>query len=266
MRKSSNVDSLRNSGLNLELAIGNLNDQYFIDQVMKDVKTVLHIYNIHNSIDILQASIAHNVERAILVHTTGIYSDFKSASSEYKRIESEVIAMAKDKISLTILRPSMIYGDMCDRNMSKFIKMIDSMRIVPVIAGGKCVIQPVNARDLGRAYYDVLTHPEITRNKQYDLTGDKPISMKDVLVTIGKDLTKDTIYISIPMQRSMCAAYLLKFLTFGKVDIVEKVLRMGEDRAFSHDLAKQDFNYTPMSFEEGIQNEIKQFKLYKQLK
>lgn len=227
---------------------------------MKDVETVFHIYNIYHSPKIIEAAINNKVERAILVHTTGIYSKYKSASSEYNRIESEVIKKAKDKITLTILRPTMIYGDMCDHNMSKFIKMIDKFRIFPLINGGKSLIQPVNARDLGKAYYDVLMKPEVTADKQYNLSGDKPISIKEALTIISNKLDKNTVFISVPIKMSVFAAYILKGITVGKVNIVEKVLRMGEDRAYSHELAKKDFNYTPMSFDEGIEIEINEFK------
>jgi nucleoside-diphosphate-sugar epimerase len=260
VRKTSNIETLENSGLDIEIVVGDLNNESFINEIMKDVKTVLHIYNIHHSPKIIQAAINNKVERAILVHTTGIYSKYKSASSEYICIESEVMKMAKDKISLTILRPTMIYGDMCDHNMSKFIKMIDKLRIFPLINGGKSLIQPVNARDLGKAYYDVLMNPEVTADKQYNLSGDKPISIKEALTIISNKLDKNTVFISVPIKMSVFAAYILKGITVGKVNIVEKVLRMGEDRAYSHELAKKDFNYTPMSFDEGIEIEINEFK------
>ena len=31
---------------------------------------------------------------------------------------------------------------------------------------------------------------------------------------------------------------------------------MGEDRAYSHELAEKDFNYSPIPFEKGIEIEI----------
>ncbi|MDO7488038.1 hypothetical protein Q5O89_24045 [Peribacillus frigoritolerans] len=37
---------------------------------------------------------------------------------------------------------------------------------------------------------------------------------------------------------------------------------MGEDRAYSHELATKDFDYTPMDFEKGIEIEINEFKNY----
>ena len=51
-------------------------------------------------------------------------------------------------------------------------------------------------------------------------------------------------------------ARILKTITLGKIDYIEQVQRMGEDRSYSHDNATSDFGYNPMTFEEGIQKEV----------
>lgn len=140
IRKNSDTTLIDSSGLNIEKVVGDLNDPNFIDKVMVGIETVLHIYNIHHSIQIVQSAIKHNVKRIILVHTTGIYSKYKNASEGYKLIESKIEEIKNNincNTKITILRPSMIYGDLCDRNMSKFIKAVDRFRIMPVINGGK---------------------------------------------------------------------------------------------------------------------------------
>jgi uncharacterized protein YbjT (DUF2867 family) len=202
VRKTSDTSELDNSGLNIEKVVGDLDDQEFVNRVMVGIESVMHIYNIHHSPMIVQSAIDNNVKRAILVHTTGIYSQFKYASEGYKIIEEEVSELSKDPkcpTSIIILRPTMIYGDLCDRNMSKFIKMVDMLRIMPVINGGNSLIQPVNARDLGKAFFDVLMAPENTADKEYDLSGEKPIKMIDVFKLISKELDKKTIYINVPL-------------------------------------------------------------------
>lgn len=263
VRKNSNIEIFKKSGLDIEIVVGDLNDKFFVNKVMKDIKTVMHIYNIHHSPQIVKEAIDNKVERVILIHTTGIYSKFKSASAEYIKIESDVLDLAREKINLTILRPTMIYGDMCDHNMSVFIKMIDKMKIYPLIDNGKGLIQPVNARDLGKAYFNVLMNPERTVNKQYDLSGHKPITIKEALSIISQKLNKKTIFVPISLKISALAANFVKIITFGKFDILEKVLRMGENRAYSHELAKTDFYYSPRPFDKGIEIEINEYMLRK---
>lgn len=262
VRETSDTSLIDNSGLNIEKVVGDLNDQELMNQAMVGVDTVVHIYNIHHSPTIVQSAIKNNVERAILVHTTGIYSKFKIASQEYKEIEKKVLDLAKDShcpISITILRPTMIYGDLCDRNMSKFIKMVDKLRIMPVINHGNSLIQPVNARDLGKAFFIVLMSPDETAGKAYDLSGNKPIKMIDVFKLISQELNKNTFFISVPLSLGVFMARVLKAITLGKINYIERVQRMGEDRSYSHDDATRDFGYRPMSFEEGIRIEVQEY-------
>lgn len=260
VRENSDLDLLNNSQLNLELVYGDLSNPDFVDEIMPGIDTVMHIYNIHYSVDIIKAAIKNNVKRAYLVHTTGVFSNYKEASQEYKLIEKEIKRIADTAIDITILRPTMIYGDMQDHNMSKFIKMLHSTPIFPLLGGGKALIQPVNAKDLGEAYHKALNNFEKTANKYYVLSGDKPRSLKEIFKIISKKLNKHTIFIPIPIKFGVVIALVLKLITNGKVDFVEKVLRMGEDRNFSHNEAFEDFNFTPQSFESGISKEIIEFK------
>lgn len=262
VRKTSDTSMLENCGLNIEKVYGDINDKEFISTVVNDVDTIMHIYNIHHSRMIVEAAIDNNVKRAILVHTTGIYSNFKYASQGYKDVEkkvSEITSVPNCPTKVTILRPTMIYGDLCDSNMSKFIKMIDKLRIMPVINGGKSLIQPVNARDLGKAFYTVLMSPETTAGKAYDLSGEKPLQMIEVFRMISNNLNKKTTFISVPIKLGVFLARIAKVITLGKIDYIERVERMGENRSYPHEDAKNDFNYKPMSFEEGIQIEVKQY-------
>lgn len=260
VRKNSDTSMLDNSGLKIEKVVGDLNDKKFVDICMKDVDTVIHIVNIRYSMNIVEAAIKNKVQRAILVHTTGIFSKFRMASDEYKIIESKLQDMIKDDpIKITILRPTMIYGDMCDHNISKFIKMVDKLRLFPVINHGSGLIQPVNARDLGKAYYSVLKLPSEKARNEYILSGEKPITMLDTFKLISKNLNKKTTFISFPLGFGVLLARILKIITLDKVDYIEKVLRMSEDRSFSHGEAKKDFGYNPMSFEDGIRIEVKEY-------
>lgn len=246
------------SGLIIEKIIGDLGDQDFVDKAMEGVDTVMHIASIFYSVTIIKAAVKHNVRRAILVHTTGIYSKYKSASHEYKKIENavdEIIKQSNSSIGLVYLRPTMIYGYVHDKNMIVFIKMIDKLRLFPVVDHGRSLLQPVNGKDLGKAYYQVLINSKIM-NGDYILSGEKPISMIEMFKLISNLLYKKTTFVSIPLWLGVFMARCLWICTLGGVDVIEKVQRMGEDRSFSHESAHNDFGYKPMSFIEGLKTEI----------
>ena len=98
-----------------------------------------------------------------------------------------------------------------------------------------------------------------TVGKTYDLSGEKPLQMIEVFNMISYKLDKKTIFISIPLRLGVFLARVAKILSLRKIDYVEKVQRMAEDRSYAHEEAKKDFNYKPMSFNKGIEIEIEQY-------
>ena len=145
---------------------GDTTDQHRIEQILREwgISTIFHISGIKQTLPLVRAAIrVGSVTRLVLVHTTGIYSKFKAASAEYLQIERELEELLRDTgISVTILRPTMIYGSLDDHNISVFLRMVDKLRIFPVVKSGRYELQPVNQQDLGRAYYQVLNDPEAT--------------------------------------------------------------------------------------------------------
>lgn len=267
VRTTTNTSEIEQSNLNYEIVKGDLNDKQFINNSMKDIDEVVHIYNIHHSVDILKAAINNNVKKVVLIHTTGIYSQFKDASARYKEIEQEIKSLLKNDDNpptVIILRPSMIYGDLCDHNMSKFIKMVDSLKVVPLIDGGNSLIQPVNARDLGKAYYTALTN--VHHTSDYDLTGDRPITMREALELIALNLKKKVYFVNVPLNLGVLGARAVKGISMNKLDLIEKVQRMAENRSYSHEEANTIFGYKPLTFEKGIAEEVKQYMKLKEKK
>ena len=235
-----------------------LDDFNKLNEIMAGVDTVFHIVNIKKSINIVKASINNNVKWVILVHTTGIYSKYKSAAQEYIEIENTINELIKNKdIKVTILRPTMIYGSLDDQNMSVFINMVDKLKLFPIVNGGKYLLQPVHQEDLGKAYFQVLTNKEKTIGNNYTLSGKDPLNFIDILKIISNKLNKKTIFISVPYSLSYFGANVLNIITFGKINIKEKVQRLVEQRAYSHENATKDFGYNPQPFTEGIEKEIK---------
>jgi hypothetical protein len=72
--------------------------------------------------------------------------------------------------------------------------MIDKLRVFPVINNGSGLIQPVNARDLGKAYYGVLNIPIENVKNEYVLSGERPITMLDAFKLISVNIGKETFF------------------------------------------------------------------------
>ncbi|MBD5399069.1 MAG: hypothetical protein HDR57_00305 [Treponema sp.] len=226
----------------------------------KDCDTLVHIAGIHWTLPLLKIAVATGVKRVILVHTTGIYSKYKAAGEEYRNIDAEVYRITKDNnIALSILRPTMIYGDISDKNVAVFIRMVDKLRIMPTVNGAHYELQPVHCKDLGKAYYSVLMNPEICNGKDYILSGGAPVELRQMFEEIAKNLGVKRTYVSCPFEIAYFGAWVIYLLTLTRKDYREKVQRLVEPRVYSHENAAKDFGYNPMTFEEGIVDEVKQY-------
>ena len=262
VRPSSDTSDLDSSGLDVEKVVGSLENTQVLRELTAGADTLLHITNIRWSLPLVQIALEQKVRRILLVHTTGVFSKHKMASAEYKDIEERLQKLVEGlDVEVCILRPTMIFGDLCDHNIHKFIRMVDKLPLMPEIDHGKGLLQPVNARDLGKGYYLAVT-AERLHQREYILSGERALSMHQLFQEIGKDLGKRTRFISVPMEIGVFLARSLKAVTFGKADFVEKVLRMGENRSFSHETATRDLGYEPEPFSTGLEREVREYQAH----
>lgn len=246
---------------NSEVIEGSIEDDEFLSQNFKEVDTIVHIAGIRWTEHIVKAVVKNHVRRMILVHTTGIYSKYKAAGEEYRRIDDYTYKTCKKySILLTILRPTMIYGKVTDHNVISFIKMVDKLTIMPVVNGAHYKLQPVHYADLGEAYYKVLMSEETTTNKDFNLSGGAEIELREMLNVIGKNLHKKVRFISCPFSIAYAGAWVVYVVTFTRKDYRERVQRLCEPRMFSHEPATEAFGYNPRTFQDGVVAEIKEYK------
>lgn len=260
VRETSDTSRIDNAHIPIEKIVGDITDEAFLDTVMPNVATVLHIAGIHWSKPVVRAAVRAGVHRIIAVHTTGIYSKYKAAGEEYREIDAYCEKLCKDGgAALTILRPTMIYGGLDDGNFVRFIKLCDRFSPIPVVSGGRFLLQPVHRKDLGSAYFDVLINPDKTDGKQYVLSGERPVELREILAEMSRRLGREPKFISVPYFLAIAGAWVLFCLSIGRVDLREKVQRLVEDRSYPHDAAAADFGYSPMPLSEGICAETEEY-------
>ena len=243
-----------------ERVYGDLEDSLFLKEALLGVDTIVHIAGIHWSRELTTAAAGNFVRRMIVVHTTGIYSKYKEAGEEYRNIDDFVYMMCRSKnIILTILRPTMIYGTISDRNVASFIKMVDKFPVMPVVNGAMYELQPVHFADLGRAYYDVLVNEKITGGHDYILSGGEEIMLRDMLIEMGAYLSKKMRFVSVPFPVAYAGAWFFYIVSAGRIDLREKVQRLCEPRVYPHEEATRDFGYSPRTFRSAIGDEVREY-------
>lgn len=261
VRASSDVSFLESVLPEAEIKICDLEDVETLKSAFAGADTVVHIAGIHWSRNVADASVFCGAKRLIVVHTCGVYSKYKAAGEEYRKTDKYVEDKCRRHgVSLTILRPTMIYGTVRDRNMVKFIRMVDKLPLMPVVNGARYPLQPVHYKDVAGAILAVLRRIDKAGGKAFILSGEKPILLRDVLTVIAAHLGKRIRFISCPFWIAYPGAVFIRLVTFGKVDMREKVRRLCEPRSYPHDEATEFFGFAPRPFEDGIAEEIEEYK------
>jgi nucleoside-diphosphate-sugar epimerase len=216
-------------------------------------QTIIHLVQLRQVPTILNSlKKFQQTPRLIIIGTTGVYSKYNEYSAEYKKAESYLQQYAG---SYGLLRPTMIYGSPQDKNLHKLIKFCHRYGFFPIFGSGDNLLQPVHADDIAQMLLKVWECPNI--KGAYDLSGGSIVSFRQLILLVEKLLGKSVRSLSFPLKFGIWSATLLE-KTLAKKSPVrrEQILRLQEDKAYSHEEAKRDLGFTPRTLEVGLRQEI----------
>lgn len=208
-----------------------------------------HPKHYHKSLAAVRLS---GVKRGFFVTTTGIYSKYNAASDIYKVNESRI---KESGIQYTILRPSLIYGTDRDRNMTKLLKVLSQLPLFPIFGTGDGLMQPVYVQDLADAIVTTILHPELSRNKEYNLCGPTALPYQAILKLAAEALGRRVHFLHIPHGLAIAVASIGERVPGFPIS-KEQVLRLLENKNFDISLAKFELGYAPREFSTGIRQEV----------
>jgi len=225
-----------------------------------DIKSIIHIANIKFSPLLLEIANQNKVGKVVLIHTTGVYSKYRSYSALYETIEKEILDNSYPNTNYIILRPTMIYGNHRDHNMHKLIKFLDKSPVFPIFGDGSSLMQPVHVQDLANATIAAFESKTLV-NEDFDLSGGSVETYKSVLGIISTELNKNVRFVHIPINLAIFGAKISSKIMRKSIVSVEQVERLQEDKAYSNQKARDLLGYNPRTFKQGIFEEIKLLKL-----
>ncbi len=148
-------------------------------------------------------------------------------------------------IAWTIFRPTLIYAEGRDRNVSRLAALISRLGVLPLSGDGAGLRQPVHADDLAQAVLAALD-AEPTFGLIYALPGGETLSYRDMVVRVFEALGRKprilTIQPALWRLGLRAAAPLLPGATAGMGE------RMGADLTFDGAPAARDFGWSPRPF------------------
>jgi uncharacterized protein YbjT (DUF2867 family) len=206
----------------------------------------------HASVIIAAAERA-GIPRAVFVSTTAVTTTLAATSKRVRLAAEHAIAAAA--FDWTILRPTMIYGDPGDRNLSRLLPLLRRARVLP-IPGGRHLQQPVHAADVADAVLAAAERPAAAGHT-YDVAGPEPLTFAELLRTSARAVASRTRFVPVPLSPVVAAARGYELVSRNPRIRVEQVRRLAEDKAFAIDHAVHDLGYAPRSFADGIHAEAR---------
>ncbi len=236
----------------LELAYGDAGDAGSMARALRGMDAFVHIAGIEYTPQVLEAMRRARVERLVVVSSTSAHSRFEFRSAP--RLVNEALLVGSG-LRWTVVRPSMIYGSELDHNVHKLLRFLDRSPVFPLFGSGENLWQPVYYEDLTRGLYAALTK-QGTDGQIYDLPGPRPLAYLELVRTAADALGKSTRIVRIPAEPVRRALVVAESMGLALPVSSEQVLRLREDKAYPYEKAREELDYAPRAFKEGVALEV----------
>ena len=191
--------------------------------------------------------------RVVALSSTSIVTKINSdnaAERESVRLwaeaEQELIATCQElRIPWTVLRPTVIYDEGRDANITRLARLIERVGFMPLAGTGSGLRQPVHAEDVAIGAIAAAASP-VAANKIYAIPGKDTITYREMVGRIFDGLHKPRRVIAVPPMLWR-TAFMLARPFMANVNAAMGH-RMAKDMIFDPTPAIQDFGWNPREF------------------
>lgn len=256
-----------------------LRDYDTIKNAVDDVDVVIHLAamldrwdvaekdlyetNYTGTLNLLKAS--ENVSQFIFCSTCGVF--FLTNYYDFTKKKAEQAVM-EHGVPFTIIRPEFVYGE-DDTRIMMLIDAINAGKFY-YINGGRSFLRPTYVEDVVKGIVLCIGNKD-SINKDYNIVGDRPVSVKELVLMIGNYLGKDSDFASIPRNVAMTGAFISE--AFGKLFKRKPLLRATTVELFSvsrycdYEKAEKELGYFPtVTVEEGMRRTVEHYLHNRSLK
>jgi nucleoside-diphosphate-sugar epimerase len=193
------------------------------------------------------------LKRVVVFSSTSVLTKLDSEITEERRglarlaDAEQTIAKrcGEHGIAWTILRPTLIYDEGRDVNITPLSRLIRRFGFMPLVGGARGLRQPVHAEDLAVGAIDAAATPAAA-DKFYSLPGGETLAYREMIGRIfdGLKLPRRMINVPAPVWR---AAFLVAKPLFPSANVAMGI-RMMKDMTFDASSAVEDFGWKPRPF------------------
>lgn len=231
---------------------GDLKDPHLADH-LPAVATVFSLSPIWLLPAALPALKARGMVRLIAFSSTSRFTKADSPDAGERSVALELAGAekavetwcAEHGVAWTLLRPTLIYDEGHDGNVSRIARLVRRFHVMPLSGRGEGLRQPVHAADLAAGAL-AAAHAPATKNRAYDLVGGETVTYRVMVDRIFEGLGKRPR--SVPMPTWLFALIMRLAKPFYPGATTAMGMRMGQDLTFDSEEAVRDFGWAPRDF------------------
>jgi nucleoside-diphosphate-sugar epimerase len=224
-----------------------------LDARLPPCPTVLSLSPIWHLPPGLQTLKAKGMQRLVAFSSTSVSTKASSPDAYEQRMvrrlaEGEVAVRAfceANGVAWTILRPTLIYAEGQDQNVSRLARLIGRLGFLPLAGKGEGLRQPVHADDLAAAAIAAAASPA-AENRAYDLPGGETLTYRQMAERVFEGMGRRPAILALPEGLWRLAFGLARPFLPGAT--AQMGARMSEDLAFDGTAAAADFGWDPRPF------------------
>lgn len=149
-------------------------------------------------------------------------------------------------VAATILRPTLIYDGVHDRNIATIAAFIRRWGFFPVVGAAGGLRQPVHVDDVAAACVAALT--AAAPEPAYDLSGGETLSYRRMVERVFRWLGRASRIVSLPRWAARAGVAALRAFPAYRHLTMAMFDRMDEDLTFDHAAAHRDLGFAPRAF------------------
>lgn len=205
--------------------------------------------------DYFQLIEASGARRVVALSSTSRFTKVGSGDTAENAIaaklidaEARVQAWAESRgIEWVVLRPTLIYGQGRDKNISEMARFIRRFGFFPLLGSAQGLRQPIHVEDVAAACVAALQAPGAA-NRAYNLSGGEALAYREMVGRIFAALGRAVRVVTVPLWAFRLAVAMLRRLPRYRHWSAAMAERMNRNLVFDHAEAARDFGFKPRGF------------------
>jgi len=199
--------------------------------------------------------LTYGAKHIVAVSSTSRFTKSTSSDPAEKKLaenlaenEERLAAWAKkEKLTFTILRPTLVYGLGRDKNVSVIAGFIRRFAFFSVFGAACGLRQPVHAQDVASACVATLS-ASTAINRCYNISGGEIVTYREMVCRIFLALDKKPRFVVFPLWLFRLGVLLLRMFPPFRQWSAAMAERMNQNLVFDHAEASRDFGFAPRPF------------------